>query len=371
MTVASDHRLVQPLPHVPFYCPVPPAAHPAAGVLNELTVDWMFRQNLDTDEEQRARLAHCDFGGLTAFTMPYGRLAPLTLMAKLHAVLFSLDDGVCDEARPTAGELAREVGLIMRAVEAPGDPVPGESRHAAVLRDLRIELERYATPRQIRRWVDAMRVYTSGLVWEAECRRSPGQPSLNDYVTLWMRAIGMAPSTAMMEIVAGYSVPDEDLEDPRVRALTEITWTLVSWDNDLYSRNKELLRADDDLNLIDVLCAELGCGPAEALQYAVAMRDRVMVLFLRLRDQVLQDGGAELRRYVHDLGQFVRGHLDWAARCPRYRVPAQVVTPLAKPVGWWKHRPADDSADALPLPTISWWWDHLVEERAPAIQHAA
>ncbi|WP_433544756.1 terpene synthase family protein [Streptomyces sp. CA-294286] len=346
-----------------------PAAHPAARVLNELTVDWMFRQHLDTDEEQRSRLALCDFGGLTAATMPYGSLAPLTLMAKFHAVLFSLDDGVCDEARPTAGHLAQETARIMRAVEAPGVPSPGESRHAAALRSLRLELESYATPRQLRRWIDAMRVYTSGLVWEASCRRDPGLPSLNDYVTLWMQAIGMAPSTAMMEIVAGYSVPDEDLEDPRVRALTEITWTLVSWDNDLYSRNKELLRAGDDLNLVDVLSHELDCGPEQALARAVEMRDRVMVLFLRLRAQVLSEGGAELRRYVQDLGQFVRGHLDWASRCPRYTVPTPPGT-ATRPFGWWKHRPADDSGEPLDLPTVSWWWDQLGAERG-AVRHAA
>ncbi|MFI5805133.1 hypothetical protein [Streptomyces sp. NPDC051561] len=369
MTVASDHRLIQQLPTIPFYCPVPAAAHPAARVLNELTVDWMFRQDLDSDPDQRRRLALCDFGGLTASTMPYGSLAPLTLMAKFHAVLFSLDDGVCDEAQPTAGQLAQETSRIMRAVEAPGVPAPGESRHAAALRALRQELETYATPRQLRRWVDAMRVYTSGLVWEAHCRRAPGLPALDDYVSLWMRAIGMAPSTAMMEIVAGYSVPDEDMEDPRVRALTEITWTLVSWDNDLYSRNKELLRADDDLNLIDVLRHELGCSTPQALERAVEMRDRVMVLFLRLREQVLREGGAEVRRYVHDLGQFVRGHLDWASRCPRYKVPpAPGVT--VRPTGWWKHRPADDSGEALPLPAISWWWDQLEAER-PLVRHAA
>ncbi|MFD3515549.1 hypothetical protein [Streptomyces sp. NPDC058657] len=361
MTVASDHRLIQQLPHVPFYCPVPAAAHPAAHVLNELTVDWMLRQQLDSDPQQRRRLALCDFGGLTASTMPYGSLAPLTLMAKFHAVLFSLDDGVCDEAQPTAGHLAQETSRIMRAVEAPGAVVPGESRHAASLRELRQELQTYATPRQLRRWVDAMRVYTSGLVWEAQCRRSPGLPSLDDYVTLWMRAIGMAPSTAMMEIVAGYSVPDEDLEDPRVRALTEITWTLVSWDNDLYSRNKELLRADDDLNLIDVLRNELGCSTQQALERAVEMRDRVMTLFLRLRAQVLCDGGAEVRRYVHDLGQFVRGHLDWASRCPRYLVPA-TGDGAVRPISWWKHRPADDSGEPLPLPSIAWWWDQLDPE---------
>jgi hypothetical protein len=197
-----------------------------------------------------------------------------------------------------------------------------------------------------------MRVYTSGLVWEASWRSSPELPTLDDYITLWMRAIGMAPSTAMIEIVGGFSVPDRDMEDPRVRALTEMTWTLVSWDNDLYSRNKELQRADDNLNLIDVLCREHDCDPPRALVRAVAMRDRVMVLFERLSAQVIKEADDGLRRYVEGLGQFVRGHLDWASVCPRYSVPS---SPKATPGGWWKQHPADDSLEPLPVPTIAWW----------------
>ncbi|MFI6638191.1 terpene synthase family protein [Streptomyces sp. NPDC050504] len=356
MTVASENRLVQQLPVVPFYCPVPTAVHPSARVLNDMTVHWMLRQKLDTDELQRKRLARVDFGGLTAYTMPYGKLERLSFMAKFHAVLFSLDDGVCDEGFATADTMARETSRIVRGIEAPAVRLTDESPHGAALRALRLELERFATRQQLRRWTDAMRVYTSGLVWEASCRRSPGLPSLDDYVTLWMRAIGMAPSTAMIEVMAGYEVPDHDMEDPRVRALTEITWTLVSWDNDLYSRNKELLRADDNLNLIDVLSEELSCDPHDALERAVEMRDRVMVLFLRLRDQVLRYASDELRRYIKGLGQFIRGHLDWASRCPRYSLPA---SPITAPDQWWKQRPADDSREPLPIPTIAWWWDQL------------
>lgn len=358
MTSVPEQTLVRQLPAVPFYCPVPPARHPSADALNEVTVRWMLQQHLDTDEQQLRRLAVCDFGGLTAATMPYGKLEALMLMAKFHAVLFSLDDGVCDESGATADLLAQETSRITRAVEAPAARFPGDSPHTAALRKLRIELDDLATPRQVRRWTDSLRVYTSGLVWEASWRSSPGLPTLDDYVTLWMRAIGMAPSTAMIEIVGGFSVPDEDMEDPRVRALTEITWTLVSWDNDLYSRNKELQRADDDLNLIDVLCREHGCDPHRALVRAVAMRDRVMVLFERLSAQVLKEAGEDLSRYVEGLGQFVRGHLDWASVCPRYAVPAG---PRATPGGWWKQHPADDSLEPLPVPTIAWWWEQLAQ----------
>lgn len=359
MTLVSEQSSALRLPAVPFYCPVPAARHRSIDLLNELTVHWMLQQGLDSDERQLKRLAVCDFGGLTGATMPYGRLEPLTLMAKFHAVLFSLDDGVCDEADATADLLARETSRIMRAVEAPGGPSPTDSPHAAALRQLRAELALFASPAQLRRWTDAMRLYTSGLVWEASWRRDPVLPSLDDYVTMWMRAIGMAPSTAMIEIVGGFEVADSDLADPRVQALTEITWTLVSWDNDLYSRNKELLRAGDNLNLIDVLCQELDCDPHRALVRAVAMRDRVMVLFDRLAAQVLEttaDTGDAARQYVRGLAQFVRGHLDWASVCPRY---TEDTGAKATPGGWWKQHPADDATEPLPLPSIAWWWDQL------------
>ncbi|WP_446041473.1 terpene synthase family protein [Streptomyces sp. SID1121] len=356
MTCVSEQTSAQQLPAVPFYCPFPPVRHPGADTLNQVTVEWMLQQRLDTDEHQIERLAVCDFGGLTASTMPYGQVEPLTLMSKFHAVLFSLDDSVCDESGATADLLAQETSRIMRALEAPAAHSPADSPHTSALRALRTDLERLASPKQLRRWTDAMRVYTSGVVWEASWRRSPELPTLDDYITLWMRSIGMAPSTAMIEIVGGFSVPDRDMEDPRVRALTEITWTLVSWDNDLYSRNKELQRADDNLNLIDVLCREHDCDPARALVRAVAMRDRVMVLFERLSEQVAKEAHTALRRYVEGLAQFVRGHLDWASACPRYRVPSG---PGATPGGWWKRHPADNSAEPLPLPTIAWWWDQL------------
>ncbi|MFF2066564.1 hypothetical protein ACFVWZ_32965 [Streptomyces sp. NPDC058200] len=356
MTCVSEQSLVRRLPAVPFYCPVPPARHPSADLLNDQAVRWMLAQRLDTDEHQLERLTLCDFGGLAASAMPYGQLEPLTLMTKFLAVLFSLDDGVCDESGATADLLAQETSRLMRAIEAPTSDPSGDSPHTAALRGFRLELERFASPRQLHRLTDGMRVYTSGLVWEASWRRNPALPSLDDYVTLWMRSIGMAPCIALIEVVGGFSVADEDLHDPRVRALTEITWTLVSWDNDLYSRDKELLRADDNLNLIDVLCQEQGCDPHHALVQAVAMRDRVMVLFDRLAAQVLKEADDGLRQYVEGLSHFVRGHLDWASVCPRYSVPSG---PEAAPGGWWKHHPADDSLEPLPIPTISWWWDQL------------
>ncbi|MDX6329513.1 MAG: hypothetical protein QOI83_1896 [Streptomycetaceae bacterium] len=349
----SAQTPVQALAVKPFYCPIAPAVHPGERAFDTASIAWMFQHGLDTDQRQRQRLALCDFGGLTAKTMPYGQSAPLTLMAKLHSVLFSLDDGLCDEVGATAHGLAHETQRILRALEAPAPQWPDDTPWAAALREIRLELAQHATPSQVRRWTEGMRTYLSGLVWEAACRRDPVLPSLNDYVTMWMRAIGMAPSTTMIDIVGGFQVSDHDLEQPEVRALTEMTWTLVSWDNDFYSRNKEILRAEDNLNLVDVLVHERGHEAAYALEEANMMRDRVMVLFLRLREQVRPTANDVLRRYLDGLAQFVRGHLDWAQVCARYAddIPAGT--------GWWKPSPYDDSLEPLPIPTIAWWWDQL------------
>ncbi|MBV9025393.1 MAG: terpene synthase [Streptomycetaceae bacterium] len=281
-------------------------------------------------------------------------------MAKFHAVLFSLDDSQCDEVAATPGDLARTTSSLLRALEG-GDDSDDDTPHAAAMRKLRAEIKEHASPNQLRRWAEAMRTYAYGLVWEAEYRQASSLPSLNDYIAMWMRAIGMAPSTALIDVTAGYEVPDRDLERPAVRALTEMTWTLVSWDNDFYSRNKEISRAGDNLNLIDVLARERGCDPAEALAEAVAMRDRVMVHFLRLRHRVAVQGArSELHCYLNGLGNFIRGHLDWASRCARYSAPsvAPVAAPMS-PADWWKEFPADDSQEPLPIPAIAWWWGPL------------
>ncbi|RLU80438.1 hypothetical protein CTZ27_35010 [Streptomyces griseocarneus] len=345
---------VQPLEIVPFYCPIPPAVHPRMREIDSASVDWMLEQELDTSPHQRQRLVRCDFGGLTARTMPYGQADPLAVVAKLHSVLFSLDDAICDEAGATAHGLAHVTSRLMRVLEAPTPEWPDDTPHAVALRAIRAELGAHATPRQLRHWVEGMRTYLSGLVWEAACRRDRALPSLNDYSAMWMRAIGMAPSTALMDIAGGYELHDHDLDRPEVRALTEMTWTLVAWDNDFYSRNKEIQRAGDNLNLIDVLAQERDCEPARAQEEAVAMRDRIMVLFLRLREQIWPRAGVELRCYLVALGHFIRGHLDWASVCARYADPYGTAR-----TRWWKPAPADDSLTPLPIPSLAWWWGQL------------
>lgn len=337
-----------PLPR--FYCPIPSQEHPGSGTFDSAAISWLQRKRL-AGPHLLPWLTRADLGGLTGRTMPHGDTELLHVVARLHAVLFALDDGLCDEVDPLPAQLTRETQRILRVLEAPQPARSDDSEYAAALREIRLQLEEHMTGGQLRRWVEGMRTYLTALPWEAELRRAPGLPSTSDYVTMWMRAIGMAPSTALMEAVGGYVVPDGDLEEPGVRACTEMTWTLVAWDNDLYSRPKEVNRAGDTLNLVDVLAAERGIPLDEAQEQAVAMRDAVMSRFLTLRAQLIPQVGVETRRYLTDLGSFLRGHLDWARDCPRYALSSD-----SGPGGWWKSHPSPDATRPVAIDSIDWWW---------------
>lgn len=340
-----------------FWCPLPSAEFPRPNALEAAALEWLRIRKVETDPAQFRRLEQADFGELAALTMPYGRSGPLLTATKLHATLFALDDDV-DEGTVGPEQLARHVERFLELLNGSAQPRADDTARALALREIRLDVERHATPHQVRRWLAGMERYLSAVVAETGFRRAERLPTLEEYVPMWMGAIGMAPSTALIPVVAGNAVPDCELDRPEVRALTEMTWTLVAFDNDLYSRAKELRRAGDALNLVDVLASEHGWSLSRAQQEAVAMRDRVMALFLRLQEQVAAESGRPLRLYLEALAQFVRGHLDWASACVRY-AESKPGVPERAPDEWWTSRPADDSLRPLPVDSVAWWWEQL------------
>jgi hypothetical protein len=105
--------------------------------------------------------------------------------------------------------------------------------------------------------------------------------------------------------------------------------------------------------VLRVLEYEHGIPPEEALRRAVAQRDRVTCLFLRLRDELAVTGSPQLRQYLENLGTFIRGAQDWGISSHRYTTPED---PAALP-STFRDTPTDDSDEPLDIPAIAWWWD--------------
>jgi hypothetical protein len=108
--------------------------------------------------------------------------------------------------------------------------------------------------------------------------------------------------------------------------------------------------------LVTVIASENNCSLQEALDMAIVLRDRLMSLFLQLRDQLLPDARPDLRRYLICLGHLIRGNIEWSLSVPRYSSE-----PLT---ARWTAEPA--TGECPPLPCLDWWWDLLDQPVAPS-----
>jgi hypothetical protein len=231
---------------------------------------------------------------------------------------------------------------------------PGD-RYGASLRELRSRFAQCATPLEADRFADLMRGYFAAEVRKAGFVARGQRPGLDDYTLYRLYGGGAMVYTELIAVCNGCPAPPRLLADRRVRAIIEVAATLTVWGTDVFSFGKETERTGDGFNLIDAVCQETGSGVDEAYERAMIMWDRMMTLFLRLRDRLMAEL-PQLGGYVAGLGEYIRGVLDWCRTTDRYVYLDGRGGPRAFTPGGWRATPRDSSTDPLPIPSVSWWW---------------
>jgi hypothetical protein len=183
-------------------------------------------------------------------------------------------------------------------------------------------------------------------------------PGLDEYVTMRLHDCGGAPCTTMIDIVNGVEVLGQEMDSPPIRALTEAAWMIAAIDNERVSRAKETQGEEQVQNLIDVLMHQRKYSSEDALRDLVAMRDRMMCLFLRLRDQAMSQASPALRRYLSDLGHLIPGNIEWSLKTARYTTINGTGASVTLS-GGRALKPADDLLVPPPVAPIAWWWQQL------------
>ncbi|MEU9111052.1 selina-4(15),7(11)-diene synthase [Streptomyces sp. NPDC048483] len=344
-----------------LWAPVPPAIHPRYADINAATARWAHAYKVGSPQ-LRGRLVTQDIGLFAARILPDGDEDVITLLSDFVLWLFGVDDGHCEEGAlgRNPGELNAALHGLLRIAQQPGTPMLVDDSLAWALRDLSRRIEGHATPAQTARWVDALREYFWSVVWEAHHRSAGTVPSLNDYTLMRLYDGATTVVLPLLEMGHGYALDADERDHPAVRAAGEMASFVITWDNDLLSHHKEHRSGDYYLNVIRVLEHERGCTTGQALATAVAQRDRVLRLFLRLRTHLEAQAGPELRQYLESLGRFIRASQDWGISSLRYTTPDD---PAPLP-STFSSRPTDDSDDALDIPVIAEWWSLL-----PAATH--
>lgn len=339
-----------------LYSPFTPAIHPQHAVIDRSTAGWAEKFDIGSPE-LRSRLVTHEIGTFASRILPEGNEDVVGILSDLVLWLFGVDDGHCEEGElgGEPGDLVAELSRLTWVAQNPDAPMMHNDPLAEGVRDLRRRISVHASPSQVVCWVNALREYFMSVVWEAAHRRSGTVPSLNDYTLKRLYTGAANVVLPMMEFGYGYELRPEERNDVRVRALAEMTYFIIGWDNDIFSFHKESRGGHYYLNVLKVLQHEYGISAEEALHTAIAQRDRVTTLFLAVRDQVTPTAGPELRQYVDSFASCIRATQDWCVSSVRYTTPDD---PAGLPFTF-HDRPTDTSREPLPIPAVAWWWDLL------------
>ncbi|UQA63363.1 terpene synthase family protein [Polyangium aurulentum] len=347
-----------------FYCPLPSAVHPDVAEITRRSIEWMTRIGLCADERRRRRLVATNSAEFFCRMAPEGAEDRVQIGADWCYWGFAFDDFWSDKSQEGArpGDFIPLVARMLRLIETLDARLCDGDPYLMALHDIALRFYQCATPAQHRRWIEAQRQWLFGVVQRSSFEARGRMPALDGYVTMRLHDCGAAPVTVMVEIANGDEVPDHEMESPVVRALTEVTWMLGAIDNERVSRAKEIHGEGQEHSFVDVLAHERGHTPEQALHDVVAMRDRMMCLFLRLREQAMHQASPALTRHITDLGHVIRGHIEWSLNTTRY---STVYGAGESPIGTvdlssgWASAPADDRLEPPPIPSIAWWWDQL------------
>jgi terpene synthase-like protein len=347
-----------------FYCPIPAAVHLGVAEIAERSLAWVTRMGLCTDERQRRRAMAANGAEFYGRITPHGDLDRLGIAADWIYWAGFFDDTRCDEgvSRDRSDGFTALASRLLRTLESLDPRVCEGDPCLLALLDIAVRFSKTATPVQMNRWVEAHRKWLFGVADRRALAARGAMPGVDAYLTMRLWDAAGAPITAMIEMVNGGEIPAPEMDTPRVRAVAEIAAMIGALDNDRISRFKEVHGNTEEHNLLNVITGTRGCPPEEALREIVALRDRMMCLFLRLREEALSGAGPALRRYLADLGHMIRGHVDWSFTAARY---STLYGADGAPTGaveleiGWASEPSDDRLEAPPLPSIAWWWGQL------------
>ncbi|WP_219822005.1 terpene synthase family protein [Streptomyces sp. Ru71] len=271
---------------------------------------------------------------------------------------FAFDDARCDSGplstRPA--QFNALAGQVQRACET--DRAEPDDRYARALQDIMRRFRSLTPPTQVARFVHAHRAWLSGVAWQIGNQAVGRMPGLDEFLAMRLLSAGGHPTFALLEPATGAYVPDREMHRPAVQALTEMAIMVASLDNDRHSLHKELSRGQTDQNIYTVLMAERALPLQQAVHEASALRDRVLLRFLRLHDRVRPTAGPELATYLQGLRHGMRGNNEWGLRVPRYLSLGHWPDEREDLLVTFAEEPSDSRPGPVEgAPCIAWWWD--------------
>ena len=359
-TSRADLSAPRLAPRFHYPLPMPEVAHVPVGVAAEVTAwkePYGFLEDRPDSGASGSALAWCLGRFSTEETSP----AVLRGIGCLMEWALVLDDDVLDhaDARSRPGELLRLMCRIMRVLESPGYRVTADD-HVLVRagHDAMEQLRAHCAPAHTARLATGFRRLLTSAVHKLHLDR-PGE---DEYLFSRFQDFGGSVYAVLIDMCGPGPTPDAEWDSPAVQALIECVTLMCALENDVTSFHKERAEGQPTTNFVDVLRTSRGVSFDRAVAMTVETRDRLMLLFLRLRERLLASATTpSLRHLVERLGQFVIANTEVTLCARRYNPlparPVELYQVVRTPACWAPSLSTDDTSP-LPYPSISWWWDH-------------
>jgi hypothetical protein len=352
-------RVVNTLP--PVYCPIEPAVHPDARLINQRAIEWMNIRGFCNNNHLRARLERADIGGLAGRLFPEGSTMAVEVLAKYHLWGFAFDDLIENLAANQLVRVVDEHGRLMRMLDVPPRVMRDGDPHAVSFREIYEWFAQLASPAVLRRWIGQTRVFQAGVVWGCVYRYVDAIPNPDSTTIIRMQdAGGGGYGTGLVELAGGFEMPEEELTRDDVQVLTDITHVLLAWDNDIYSYSAEVANEVEQINLVTALAVHGSPTTHQALTQAIQMRNRAMWCYLEHRKRLRSPEDRSTRRYLQGLDHLLRGNLDWGIGLTRrYDTTDPTAPTLALHEEPATQIDGCNLTEPIELPSIRWWWDTI------------
>lgn len=326
------------------------------------TRDYTDHFELFDSENQRQRLWNLHCGWLGALMYPVGGEELLQVGIDFCTWAFAYDDEYCDE-----GELSRNPSKFIQAsaemwrqMESPEHKLSND-RYALALRDIRIRMDKYATPEQTERFLRSMCVYLMAEMWKSIEPR----PSLNDYISMRVTGGGAWSFPTLGHIIANVQIHQNYFEDRRVRAIFEMLSHLMAWETDPHAYLKELTRGSNykEHNLIRVLMRERQYDIEDAINEYLDMRIKILSLVLRIKEQVEKEAIPGVSEFIESIIRYYVGATIWSQNTRRYKsmsgfadesafVGGELTPPILNPQKYF------NDTKPIEIDAIKWWWSY-------------
>jgi 5-epi-alpha-selinene synthase len=264
-------------------------------------------------------------GRLAARFHPYSSSDDLCLLSDFYSWMF-LQDDLRDESEIgfSPDRLSDSDRRSLDVLEG-DEPSGGDSPVVHAMCDLRERFEARAPgPMWMRRFTRTIRNYLDATVWEASNRARGVVPDPEAYLRMRPLTGGLDIDEELIGLTDHARLPRWVLDNASVKRMTEASFNVVCWSNDILSLEKELAHGDFH-NLVIVLHDATGLSLEDSARRVVEMHNAEVRDFISITHDMPSFGGSldeNLFRYASVLRSRMRGNLDWSLESGRY---AQII----------------------------------------------